>query len=235
VKPPTVPEGVPSHPARQTLEDVQASRNAAQQAKLTGYEAMALGGPLGAVANPAPQMATTPERHLQATTISLPQSYQLPDAAALNAAMQSAGYQPAPQMVPNTLPPQMQQQAAPIRGYNQVAAPAVNPAVINTQPYVNNQPPIQQQQPMMPASAPMYPGVQAVAQQPVGINPTLGQVQQQSYQQPVMQPPTVQPPMMMQGPAIRQPQPAMQMQTWQQQPGQVPAAAMSAPAGVMYR
>jgi hypothetical protein len=41
--------------------------------------------------------------------------------------------------------------------------------------------------------------------------------------------------MMMQGPAIRQPQPAMQMQTWQQQPGQVPAAAMSAPAGVMYR
>lgn len=234
VKPPAVPEGVPSHPARQTLEDVQASRNAAQQAKLAGYEAMTLGGQPGAVPNPAAQM-TAPERHLQATTISLPQSYQLPDTAALNAAMQSAGYQPAPQMVPNTLPPQMQMQAAPIRGYNQVAAPAVNPAVINTQPYVNNQPPIQQQQPMMPAPAPMYPGVQAVAQQPVGATPMMGQVQQQSYQQPVLQPPAVQPPMMMQAPAIRQPQPAMQLQSWQQQPGQAPSAAMSAPAGMMYR
>jgi hypothetical protein len=123
----------------------------------------------------------------------------------------------------------MQIQAAPIRGYNQAAAPAANPAVMNTQPYANSQSPIQQ---AVPASAPVYPGVQAIAQQPVGSNPMVGQVQQQSYQQPVIQPPMVQTPMM-QAPPIRQPQPVQQ--SWQQQQSQLGPAAMSSPAGVMYR
>jgi hypothetical protein len=233
MKPPAIPEGVPSHPAKQTLEDMQASRNAALQARLTGYEAMPFGGQPGA--NPALQMGASPDRRLQATTISLPQNYQMPDTAALNAAMQSAGYQPVPpQMAPNTLPAQMQMQAAPIRGYNQAAAPAVNPAVMNTQPFANNQPAMQQ---ATPASTPMYPGVQAIAQQPVGANPMMGQVQQQSYQQPAIQSPAIQSPMvqtpMMQAPPIRQPQPVQQ--SWQQQPSQLGPAAMNSPAGVLYR
>jgi hypothetical protein len=189
---------------------------------------MSVGGQPGA--NPALQMGASPDRRLQATTISLPQTYQMPDAAALNAAMQSAGYQAAPpQMAPNALPTQMQMQAAPIRGYNQAAAPAVNPAVMNTQPYANNPSAMQQ---ATPASTPMYPGVQAIAQQPVGANPLMGQVQQQSYQQPAIQPPMVQTPMM-QAPPIRQPQPVQQ--SWQQQPSQLGPAAMNSPAGVLYR
>ncbi len=80
-KPPNVPEGVPSKPPRQTLEDMQAKRNAEQQARLTSFEAPAAGAQQGAVANASLQMGATPERHLTAATIPLPQSYQLPDAA----------------------------------------------------------------------------------------------------------------------------------------------------------
>jgi hypothetical protein len=182
------------------------------------------------VPNPALQMGSSPDRRLQSTTISLPQGYQLPDAAALNAAMQPAGYQAAPaQMAPSTLPAQMQMQAAPIRGYNQATAPPTNPAVMSTQPYANSQPSMQQ---AVPASAPMYPGVQAIAQQPAGSNPMMGQVQQQSYQQPVIQSPMVQTPMM-QAPPIRQPQPVQQ--SWQQQQSQLGPAAMNPSPGVMYR
>lgn len=225
-KPPRVPEGVPSKPPRQTLEDMQAKRNAEQQAHLTSFEAPAAGGLQGAIANAALQTGPTPERRLMASTIALPQNYQLPDTAALNAAMQSAGYQqPAGQL---------QVPAAPIRAYNTPVPGAMNQPVSQpmnaAHPYMGTQMPQQQMpQQQLPASEPaMFPGVQAVAHSPVGSNPTVGQIQQQAYQQPLIQQP------MMQPPPIRQPQ--QTMPSWPQAMNQAgPTATVNSPAPVQYR
>jgi hypothetical protein len=205
--PPTVPEGVPSKPPRLTLEDIQAKRNAEQQAQLTSFEVPLAGGQ-GAVANLALQTGASPERRLTAATIPLPQNYQLPDTAALNAAMQSAAYQQSVrQMAPN--PAQVQQPAAPAMYQPAGAAPA----------YIGSQIP---QQHLPPSAPPMYPGVQAVAQSPVGSNPAFGQIQQQSYQQPMPQPP------------IRQPQ--QTLPAWPQAMNQAgPAPTVNSPAQVQYR
>jgi hypothetical protein len=228
-KPPKVPEGVPSKPPRQTLEDLQAKRNAEQQAQLTSFDAPAAGIQQGAVANAALQTGATPERHLSASTISLPQNYQMPDTAALNAAMQSAGYQQAAaQMPPNAA--QFQLPPGQNRTYNMAAQATMNqPMGVTQQPYTGAPLLQQQMQQQLPASQPaMFPGVQAVAQSPVGSNPAVGQIQQQSYQQPIIQPPMTQPP------PIR---PVQQtMQPWTQVPNQVaPTATLNSPASVQYR
>jgi hypothetical protein len=213
-RPPKVPEGVPSKPPRLTLEDLQAKRNAEQQAQLTSFEVPIAGGQQEAVANLASQTGALPERRLTAATIPLPQNYQLPDTAALNAAMQSAAYQQSVrQMAPNAA--QVQQPAAPAM-YQPTGA---------AQPYVGPQTP---QQHLPAGSPPMYPGVQAVAQSPVGSNPAFGQIQQQSYQQPIVQQPMPQPP------PIRQPQ--QTLPAWPQAMNQTgPAAAINSPAQVQYR
>jgi len=233
-KPPKVPEGVPSKPPRQTLEDLQAKRNAEQQAQLTSFDAPAAGIQQGAVANAALQTGAMQERHLSASTIALPQNYQMPDTAALNAAMQSAGYQQAAaQMSPNAA--QLQLPPAQNRTYN-MAAPGtpMNQPMNTPQPYIGAQlpqqqiPPQQLPQQQLPATQPAtFPGVQAVATSPVGSNPAYGQIQQQSYQQPIIQQP------MMQPPPIR---PAQQtMQPWTQVPNQVGPTAVNSPASVQYR
>jgi hypothetical protein len=224
-----VPEGVPSKPPRQTLEDLQAKRNAEQQAQLTSFDAPAAGIQQGAVANAALQTGAMQERHLSASTIALPQNYQMPDTAALNAAMQSAGYQQAAaQMSPNAA--QLQLPPAQNRTYN-MAAPGtpMNQPMNTPQPYIGAQLPQQQIPPQqLPATQPAtFPGVQAVATSPVGSNPAYGQIQQQSYQQPIIQQP------MMQPPPIR---PAQQtMQPWTQVPNQVGPTAVNSPASVQYR
>src|SRR5215212_3173815 len=117
-QPPKVPEGVPSKPPRQTLEAIQAKRNAEQQAQQTSFEATVPGGQQGPAANGGLQTGTSPERHLTAATISLPQNYQMPDTAALNAAMQSAAYQQAVRQMPQN---------------------AMNQPMGTTQPYIPNQ------------------------------------------------------------------------------------------------
>jgi hypothetical protein len=212
--PPKVPEGVPSKPPRLTLEDIQAKRNAEQQAQLTSFEVPIGGGQQGAVANTALQTGTLPERRLTAATIPLPQNYQLPDTAALNAAMQSAAYQQSVrQMAPNSA--QVQQPAAPAMFQPAGAAPA----------YIGSQIP---QHHLPPSAPPMYPGVQAVAQSPVGSNPAFGQIQQQAYQQPIVQQP------------MPQPQPIRQLQqtlpAWPQNMNQAgPTATVNSPAAVQYR
>jgi hypothetical protein len=235
-KPPKVPEGVPSKPARLTLEDLQAKRNAEQQAQQTSFQAPTAGSPQGAVANAALQTGVTPDRRLSASTIALPQNYQMPDTATLNAAMQAAGYQQAAaQMSPNA--GQSQMSPAQTRTYN-MAAPGMtmNQPMNAQQPYMGAQLPPQQQMPaqllpqqQLPASQPaMFPGVQAVATSPVGSNPAMGQIQQQSYQQPIMQQP------MMQPLPARQPLPPMQ--PWTQTQNQVgPTATVNSPVSVQYR
>jgi hypothetical protein len=160
------------------------------------------------------QTGASPERRLTAATIPLPQNYQLPDTAALNAAMQSAAYQQSVrQMAPN--PAQVQQPAAPAMYQPAGAAPA----------YIGSQIP---QQHSPPSSPPMYPGVQAVAQSPVGSNPAFGQIQQQAYQQPIVQQPMPQPP------PIRQLQ--QTLPAWPQNMNQAGSnATVNSPASVQYR
>ena len=228
--PPKVPEGVSSKPPRETLEDMRAKRNAEQQAQLTSFNASAAGGQQGAMANAAIQAGATTERRLTAATIALPQNYQLPDTAALNAAMQAAGYQqPAGQLSPNIA--HFQPPAAPTRMYNTGVSGAMNqPSGAAAQAYIGTQMPQQQvPQHQVPAHQPaMFPGVQAIAQSPVGSNPAMGQIQQQAYQQPLVQQP------MIQQPPIRQPQPMMQ--NWPHAMNQTGATPpINSPAAVQYR
>jgi hypothetical protein len=217
-KPPKVPEGVSSKPPRQSLEDIRAKQNADQQAKLTSFEAPAPGGQPAMAPNGAPQMGTAPDRHLSASTIALPQNYQLPDTQALSAAMQQAGYQPAARQMPlNPAQMQMQQQVAPV----------MNQQMGGAQPYMGTQLPPQQQ--YLPAAPPsMYPGVQAYATSPVQSNQPVGQIQQQSYQQPLIQGPMTQPP------PIRPQQTTMP--AWTQTPSPTgQTATVNSPATVQYR
>jgi hypothetical protein len=207
-KPPKVPEGVPSKPPRQTLEEMQTNRNGEQQAQQISYHAPA-GGHAAAVANAVVQAGATPERRMTASTIQLPQNYQLPDTATLNAAMQMSRQMPA--------------NASPVQ---HVAPPTMNQPMGTSQPYTGTQ--LQQQH--FPTNPPaMFPGMQAVAQSPVGSNPAFGQIQQQVYQQPVTQQPMIQPP------TARAPQ--APMQSWPQAPnlGGAAAAALNSPASVQYR
>lgn len=217
-KPPKVPEGVSSKPARQTLQDLQAKRNAEQQAQLMSYETPTpvSGQP---VATGSDQSETSPERHLYASTIPLPQNYQLPEPAALNASMQAAGYPAARQFQApmNTMPIPMQ----PGQQYQQQPVQMMN----QSQPYIGAQLP-QHQRPAAAQPA-AYPGVQAYATQPAQQNPMVGQIQQQAYQQPAIQPP------MMQPPPIHPPQSNGQM--WMQTPGAAPTTSTNYPASVQYR
>lgn len=231
-KPPKVPEGVPSKAPRKTLEEIQANRALEHQAQQISYDAPAAGNQQGAVVNTAMQTGPLADRHLAAATIALPQNYQLPDAAALNSAMQSAGYQHSSAQMPQQMPPnaaQLPLQAAPNRTYNPAAPAPMNQLQMgNAQPYMGPQMP-QQTPPGAPAS--MVPGMQPPVG-PMGSNTMPGYpVQQAQYQQPIVQQP------MMQPPPIHQPQ--MTIQSWpqaqnqQNQMGQ-PATA-SYPVSAQYR
>ena len=144
---------------------------------------------------------------MTSTTISLPQNYQMPDTAT---AMQAAGYQQ--QAVQSDTANVARQHATTATTYagthclRSDAPVNVQQQLANGQTYMGNQLP---QQPQMATAAPTaYPGMQAIAQTPVGGAPPAGQIQQQSYQQPMIQHP------MMQPPPIRQAQ--QTMQTWPQ-------------------
>jgi hypothetical protein len=164
--PPKVPEGVRSKPPRQTLEDIQAKRNAEQQSKQTSFEAPIQGGQLGPLANAGQQEGTSPERHLTAATISLPQNYQMPDTATLNAAIQSAGYQQTPRQLPPN-PAQLQQRM-----------PASSPAAFPVVQAVGQSP---------VGSNPAMGQVQLQAYQQSSL-------QQPMMQPPMIQPPPIRPP-----------------------------------------
>ncbi len=228
-KGPSVPEGVPARPPRQTLEDVRAQREAELQAKLTSFDAPAAGMQTGAIGNGAPQTGTTPVRHMTAATIALPQNYQLPDAAAVNSAAQPSGYQPGAfpmpqqlQILPNAMPAQMQ--ATPMHGYNANTAAGMNQQMGAAQAYAGMP---AQQQPMAAAPPMTYPGVQAYGQMPAG-PAAAGQIQQQAYFQPIAPPPVTQPP------AMRQP--LLGPQNWPPQPNQTMGnTAINFPAQVQYR
>lgn len=233
-KPPNVPAGVASKPARQTLEDIQVMRNAQQQARLTSFEAPTAAGQPGAIGTAAQPMGSSPERHMTSATIALPQSYQLPDAAALNAGIQTSGYQQAAGQFPQQTMPNahLQMQAPQAHAYNMAQPAMVSQPMALPQPYAAAPMPLppQQQQQTQVGAQQVYPGVQAYAQTPAGTNPNAGQIQQQAYYQPVAQPQLM----------PRQPQmPPVPQPTWQQMQNQqnqtTPTATLNSPAAVQYR
>ena len=121
--PPQLPEGVPSRPARATLEGLQTQRAADQQVRLAGYEApRAQGGVIsagGSVPAAEPQRMTT-------TSITLPKSYTFPavqhsvnptnatPAAGAPAVLQAPPQaEPIPSMPPAVTRPQLSPSAVP--------------------------------------------------------------------------------------------------------------------------
>jgi len=93
-QPPKLPEGVPSKPMKPTLESMRSARNAEFKATQANYETPVAGDPSGAMA----QLSGGPERKMTATTIQLPNNFQMPDAASLNMAAIAAGYQAGQQL-----------------------------------------------------------------------------------------------------------------------------------------
>jgi hypothetical protein len=105
-----VPEGEPMRPAQLTLEELQSRRQQVHGgAQLASYETP-VNPPAAAPANLINAAATMPERQMTVTSISLPNNFQMPDAAALQAGAPPAAAVSAPrQMAPPIVPSQYQQ------------------------------------------------------------------------------------------------------------------------------
>lgn len=183
-----VPEGVPTRPPKETLEKMQSQRNEERQAKLTSYEAPA-GAQPGAVINAA-AVLTSPGRQMTATTIALPQNFQMPDLATVNA-MQAASNPQAtaqfpPQMTPNA--GQIVLPATQTRTYT--TGQQFTPSMAAANPYAG----VQQPQVLPTTVVPMPPSTQPMGIAPPHLPMTTGhmaQPQQPMIGQPMM--PTAQP------------------------------------------
>ena len=219
---PKLPSGVPSKPPRQTLEGLQSSRADDRRAQLISYEAP-VGGDSQAVAGGGAASNGLPEKHLSSTTIALPQNYQMPDVAAIRAAMPPISYKTVQAQTPTQYSPTAgQYQPAAMQaqqfGPNTMAA-AVPPGF--TQPYKGPQ--SSQQIPVV-TPAQMNPGQQPLAAAPTSWNSVApGQLQPQQMQQTQQQPVQQQ---LLQQAAPGQPA----LQAWPQTPAQgAPATALNYP------
>lgn len=196
---PKLPEGIPAKPAARTPQTIQAKRAEEQATRLASYEAPVLNDPQTAA---AAQMgrAAPGERRMTSTTINLPGTFQMPNAAALaTASTQPAQHIPQP-FVPNQQPvamPQPQplqqpQPAAVIRPFagNQPTAPTLTAPVAYGQP--SNAPTFGAQPPVNSQVA-TVPPTQMMIQAPASYSTTAsgqlpGQQQaQQATQQAVLQ------------------------------------------------
>jgi hypothetical protein len=223
---PKVPDGVPSRPPKQTLETMQINKNDQRNAQLINYESPIPNQQAPQAAGPVQKAYGEPEKHLMATTITLPQSYQMPDAAALNAAMQMGYQQPQMQVAPQQFAPNSVQWQTPVaaaRPYSAPMQPAVQPA-----PYTHPSVGIQQRQPIttnVPANM-LPPRPATFAAQPTWNNGAAQQNPQQQIQQQPVQQPYAEPNQVQYAPAQQM---APAMQPWQQ-PQTVPVTALNYPA-----
>ncbi len=98
-KPPAIPEGVPTKPAIETLQSLQAKRTQEHSAQLANYEIAAPADPRAFPINATQDAYSMPTRRMTATTINLPNNFQMPNAAAMmNAAPMPSVAQPAAQI-----------------------------------------------------------------------------------------------------------------------------------------
>lgn len=178
-QPPKLPEGVPSKPAQVTLQSLRADQQRAQQAI---YESPTQANPQPIVPNAAAATAVSPgaaARHMTSTTIDLPNSFQMPSAAAvMNAQPPTAA--PQTQLVPV---PVMQQQPLP-------AQPAVQPpagsSAATYQPGMVQQASYTTSAPPMPR-APAMPQRTSYSTTPGGQTPFMQQQAQHVTQQTALQ------------------------------------------------
>ncbi len=217
-QPPKLPTGVPSKPARQTLESLQTSRTAEQQARLVSYEAPIAGDQQVLASGVSPQTVAPPERRLTATTITLPPDFQMPEATALNMAAP-----PAQPFSPNAS--QTQLRTTPTRTY--VPAAAQLPPNFMTQPATGLPPaqpqPLISQALMLPNGQPTSLPPNALVAQAVGQRPVQQFPQGMNQQVPIP------------GQMTQQLMPGQQ--PWQQTPVSpgTAAAVNFPPAGQQYR
>jgi hypothetical protein len=179
-----VPEGVPSRPPKETLEKIQSRQNEERQAKQASYEAPADNRyQAGAVVNAA-AISSVPERQMTSTTIALPQNFQMPDVASVNA-MQSANHQQPNVQYPPQMSPNASQMAPPAGQTRNYTAPQqFVPPLGAMHSYAN----VPRQLPTSaPATAPQVA-------QPMGMAPTnvpnvnMGQIQHPNQQPVIGQP-----------------------------------------------
>jgi hypothetical protein len=123
-QPPRLPEGIPSRPARPTLESLRNQQRSSGGPQLANYESAA-GLDAGVNQAKVETMSMVPERRMSVTSIALPDSYNL-RAAALNANSRPADSQPstgAPASQRQTSAPSARQNIQPL-----VTAPGAQPA-----------------------------------------------------------------------------------------------------------
>jgi len=242
-----VPEGEPMRPAQLTLEELQRRQQQVHGgAQLASYESAA-NPQAAAAANVANAAATMSGRQMTVTSIALPNNFQMPDAAALQAGAAPAAPVSAPrQMVQPISPTQYQQPVGMQPMYPAPQPPTTNGAtVMPRMPSVQTQSGVgaSQRGPVMPAVATpiMYapphnglampmPGAQYVGQQqmtmqtaqptmaPTGATVTVPAAPMGAY--PQQQVETMQQ-QNVAGPAQQVAVPAQQLmpqQTWQQMP-----------------
>ncbi|HEX4412954.1 MAG TPA: hypothetical protein VH107_04945 [Lacipirellulaceae bacterium] len=137
-KAPKLPEGVLSKPPAQTLQSLQQQRNEQMVAKQANYEAPINGDPQAASANMASNGDMLPSKRLTATTITLPNNFEMPSAAAL--AAQSQSVQGRSGLQPYLGQPVLQQTPASAAAMQQTANPpfGLNRAMVGTQPAPTN-------------------------------------------------------------------------------------------------
>jgi len=81
--PPKLPDGVPSKPAIQTLQSLQAQRRETHDARQASYEVPVANDPQALAIEAAQNNSLLPAKRMTATTINLPNNFQMPSAAAI--------------------------------------------------------------------------------------------------------------------------------------------------------
>jgi hypothetical protein len=177
-QPPKLPEGVPSKPTRETLESIRARQATPQGAQQASYEtAMPSGSGSAAAVTDA---ATLAPRKMSATTITLPDNYQLPGGAGIqsqviksqNAARPQIQLPQAPVNSDAAVVPQ--QAPLPLSAAQAVAAPTINaqpPATFG----IAQQPMPMSQAMQLQAPRPFSPPATTWASGPIASSPSAPQ------------------------------------------------------------
>jgi hypothetical protein len=228
-RPPKLPEGVPSKPAIQTLQSLQAKRLEEHNAQWASYETAVPANPqqAGSVTLDADGF---PVRQMTATTINLPGNFQMPTAAAFAPPANPATGNMQPAATSYQQPPLIQRLPQQALAMNPMVPAAAPPATVQStvmQPLGVNR--------AIPGAQPMMQLPAAYCTTPAGQSPLVQQQAQQAAQQATLQQ-QLQQQMLMQQQALQQqrmlqPQPPPIQQT----PGQAGGTAtVSYPAGGQY-
>ena len=157
-QPPKLPDGVPSKPVVPTLQSLQAQRTEEHRAQQASYESSATGDGQVVNAGNVTEAGLLPSKRMSSTTINLPNSFQMPNAAMLM--NQSLPATSAAQPAVPTQQPSQQQLQQPQQQINQ--QPAQQSSAPISMPSRDNPTTVQQQVGLSRS----FPGIKAMA--PIG-------------------------------------------------------------------